>query len=303
MILDGPAVIGNYKPSNYDGKYLGLMTLRRGLEKSRNTMTVRLAQAIGMESVAMTAETFGVGENMPREFAMTLGAVETTVLKLTTAYAMLANGGKRLVPTVVDRIQDRFGKTMSRHDQRPCEVCRVPYEGQDMPKLKDTREQIADRRSVYQVVSMLEGVVTRGTGANVAKVGKPIAGKTGTTNDFIDSWFVGFTPYLAVGVWVGFDTPRTLGYGETGGKIASIIFRDFMTEAIKDKPPVPFKVPPGMTMVRVSLESGARPQAGDKKVIMEVFKTGTQPGAPGATTQRRGLSRKSAPETGLGGHY
>jgi penicillin-binding protein 1A len=305
VILDAPAVIGNYKPQNYDNKYLGLMTLRRGLEKSRNAMTVRLAQSVGMEPIARTAETFGVGQDLPREFSMTLGAVETTVLRLTTAYAMLANGGKRIRPTFIDRIQDRYGKTISRHDQRPCPDCRITaFGGADMPLIKDVREQIADRRSVFQVVSMLQGVVQRGTGAYVSVVGKPIAGKTGTTNDYLDAWFVGFTPDLAMGVWVGFDTPVTLGHGETGGKAASTIFRDFMMEALKDKPATPFRVPRGLMMVRVNANSGQPAQAGDKRVILEAFKPGSQPGARGAKAgTARGLKPKTAPEAGTGGLY
>ncbi|MEJ2122005.1 MAG: penicillin-binding protein 1A [Alphaproteobacteria bacterium] len=305
VILDAPAVIGNYKPQNYDNKYLGLMTLRRGLEKSRNAMTVRLAQAVGMEPIAQTAETFGVGKDLPREFSMTLGAVETTVLDLTTAYAMLANGGKRIRPTFIDRIQDRYGKTISKHDRRPCPDCRAAdYSGGDMPVIKDIREQIADERSVFQIVSMLQGVVERGTGGYVRAVGKPIAGKTGTTNDFLDAWFVGFTPDLAMGVWVGFDTPVTLGYGESGGRAASTIFRDFMIEALKDKPATSFRVPRGLTMVRVNAKTGQPAQAGDKAVILEAFKPGSQPGGnDGARSTARGLRPKTAPEAGTGGHY
>ena len=304
IILDAPAVIGNYKPENYDRKYLGLLTLRRGLEKSRNAMTVRLAQAIGMEPIARTAEIFGVGENLPREFSMTLGAVETTVLKLTTAYAMLANGGKRITPVLIDRIQDRYGKTLVRNDTRKCPGCSaVGWSGQDMPVIKDEREQIADARSVFQIVSILQGVVLRGTGAYVAVVGKPIGGKTGTTNDYLDAWFLGFTPDLVAGVWVGFDTPNTLGRGESGATAASTIFRDFMLDALKDKPPTPFRAPRGITMIRVNQTTGEPAKPGDKKVITEVFKIGTQPGSRGARATQRGIKPKSSPETGTGGFY
>ncbi|MHA1536800.1 MAG: penicillin-binding protein 1A [Alphaproteobacteria bacterium] len=304
IILDAPAVIGSYKPENYDRKYLGLMTLRRGLEKSRNAMTVRLAQAIGMEPIARTAEIFGIGENLPREFSMTLGAVETTVLKLTTAYAMLANGGKRITPILIDRIQDRYGKTLMSNDTRKCPGCKAAgWSGQDMPAIADGREQIADARSVFQIVSILQGVVTRGTGAYVAVVGKPLGGKTGTTNDFLDAWFLGFSPDLAVGVWVGFDTPNTLGYGESGGKAASTIFRDFMLDALKDKPATPFRAPRGITMMRINQITGERAKAGDTKVITEVFKTGSQPGSGGASANRRGLRPKTSPESGTGGLY
>jgi penicillin-binding protein 1A len=219
-------------------------------------------------------------DHMPREYSMLVGADETTLLRLTTAYAMLVNGGKRITPTLIDRIQDRNGRTIYRADDRACEGCNgVEWTGQAPPPLPDTREQIADPRSVYQVVSMLQGVVEHGTGRIVASVGKPLAGKTGTTNDSKDAWFVGFSPDLAVGVYVGFDTPKSLGKHEVGATVAAPAFRDFMAAALKDQPAIPFRIPPGITLVRVNHKTGQLARAGDKDVIWEAFKPGTEPTA------------------------
>jgi penicillin-binding protein 1A len=241
IVLDAPVVIktgdfGKYKPQNYSKTFYGPVPMRIGLEKSRNLMTIRLAQAIGIDKVVQYGERFGISDNLPRELSTALGAGETTVLRLTSAYAMLVNGGKRIKPTLFDRIQDRHGKTILRHDTRSCVGCvNMAWNGQAVPALPDEREQIADPLSSYQIVSMLEGVVQRGTGTIVRAVGKPIAGKTGTTNDSFDAWFVGFTPDLVVGVWVGFDQPKTLGQIEQGATAAAPIFRDFMKEALDGK--------------------------------------------------------------------
>ena len=279
LVLDAPIALPQgpglplWRPKNYADDYLGPTTLRVGLEKSRNLMTVRLAQAITMERVADYSQRFGIYDNLPRQLAMSLGAGETTPLKLTAAYAMLVNGGKRIRPTLIDRIQDRNGKTIFSHDVRFCDGCSAQrYSGQDMPHLPDIREQLVDPVSAYQMVSIMEGVVQRGTGTSVRAVGKPLAGKTGTSNDSNDVWFVGFSPDLAVGVFVGFDDPATLGPKETGGSIAAPIFRDFMTEALKDKPPTPFRVPPGVRLVRVNASTGKPAMPGEAKAIYEAFK-------------------------------
>ncbi|TAN79892.1 MAG: penicillin-binding protein 1A [Magnetospirillum sp.] len=279
LVLDAPIALPQgpglplWRPKNYHDDYLGPTTLRVGIEKSRNLMTVRLAQALGMEKVADYAQRFGIYDNLPRQLSMALGAGETTPLRLTAAYAMLVNGGKRVRPTLIDRIQDRNGKTIFSHDLRFCEGCSAPrFSGQDMPQLPDIREQLVDPVSAYQMVSILEGVVQRGTGTSVRAVGKPLAGKTGTSNDSNDVWFVGFSPDLAVGVFVGFDDPASLGAKETGGSIAAPIFRDFMTEALKDKPPTPFRVPPGVRLVRVDARTGKPAMPGDGKAIYEAFK-------------------------------
>ena len=213
-------------------------------------MTARVASIVGMEPIAETLERFGIMDHVPREYSMALGAGETTPLRLTAAYAMLVNGGKRITPTLIDRVQDRNGATIFRADQRPCDGCsNVDWQHQPVPVIPDTREQIADPGSAFQVVSMMQGVVQRGTGTAVKAVGKPIAGKTGTTNDYHDAWFVGFTPDLAAGVYVGYDDPDTLGKDQTGGHIAAPVFRDFMIAALKDAPATEFRIPPGMRML------------------------------------------------------
>jgi len=284
VVLDAPFVLdqgpglGLWKPGNYSRQFYGPSPLRLGMEKSRNVMTVRLAQTIGMETVASYAERFGIVENMPRKLSMSLGAAETTLLNLTTGYAMLVNGGKRIVPTLIDRVQDRDGKTIFRHEKRSCPRCSgIEWYGEGPPAIPDIREQIADPRSAYQVVSMLHGVVERGTGIRIRAVGKPLAGKTGTTNESFDAWFIGFSPDLAVGVFTGFDQPRSLGRGETGSSVAVPIFRDFMAAALQDKPPVPFRIPQGIRLVRVNATTGERAVRSDRRVILEAFKAGTEP--------------------------
>ncbi|CAA7617275.1 Penicillin-binding protein 1A (Includes: Penicillin-insensitive transglycosylase; Penicillin-sensitive transpeptidase) [Magnetospirillum sp. LM-5] len=280
LVLDAPIALPQgpglplWRPKNYGGDFLGPTTLRVGIEKSRNLMTVRLAQAIGMNIVADYAQRFGIYDNLPRQLAMALGAGETTVLKLTAAYAQLVNGGKKITPTLIDRIQDRNGRTVFNHDKRFCDGCwPVQYSGQEMPMLPDLREQIIDPVTAYQMVSILEGVVQRGTGRAIASVNKPLAGKTGTSNDSYDVWFVGFSPDLAVGVFVGFDEPQSLGDKETGGSVAAPVFRDFMMEALKDKPATPFRVPPGVRMVRVNASTGKPAMPGEAKAILEAFKS------------------------------
>jgi penicillin-binding protein 1A len=285
LVLDAPFVIdqgpglGRWKPSNYSNKFYGPSPMRIGIEKSRNLMTVRLAQNIGIDKVAQYAERFGVVEKLPRMLSMSLGAAETTLLDMTTAYAMLVNGGKRVTPTLIDRVQDRHGRTRFRHENRPCVGCNgVDWRGDGMPPaVPDNREQVADPRSAYQIVSMMEGVVERGTGRRIRAVGKPLAGKTGTTNDSLDAWFVGFSPDLAVGVFTGFDTPRSLGRGETGSSVAVPIFRDFMEGALKDRPSIPFRIPSGLRLVRVNADTGMPARPGDRHVIREAFRPGTEP--------------------------
>ena len=284
LVLDAPFVIdqgpgmGKWKPSNYTRRFYGPSPMRIGIEKSRNLMTVRVAQRIGMDAVARYAERLGVVDRLPRIMSMSLGAGETTLLRLTTAYAMLVNGGRRIVPTFLDRIQDRNGKTVFRHDGRPCPGCTdIPWSGQAEPDLPDTRERVADPGSAYQVVSMLEGAVQRGTGRRIRAVGKPLAGKTGTTNDNRDTWFIGFSPDLAVGVFVGFDSPKSLGRSETGSSVAAPVFRDFMEAALKDRPATPFRIPPGIRLVRVDTTTGLVARGPGRGVILEAFKPGTEP--------------------------
>lgn len=285
LVLDTPAEydqgpgLPKWRPQNYSNEFNGPTPLRVGLEKSHNVMTVRIADYLGMNVVAEYAENLGVVEEMPRHLAASLGSVETTNLELTTAYAIIANGGKRITPTLIDRIQDRHGVTIYRHDARDCAYCNeVGWVGQGTPAVEDTREQIVDARSAYQVVSMLEGVIQRGTGRRIASLNRPLAGKTGTTNDYRDGWFIGFSPDLAVGVHIGFDEPRPLGRRESGGRVAAPVFKDFMAEALENEPPTPFRIPPGIRMVRVSAGSGTLPTGEEgERVIWEAFVPGTEP--------------------------
>jgi len=314
LILDAPFVIDQgpglpkWRPANYTKKFYGPSTMRLGIEKSRNLMTVRLAQTIGMEKVSEYAQRFGIVDHLPQTLSMSLGAGETTLLRLTTAYAMLVNGGKRIVPTLIDRIQDRNGITVFRHDTRDCEGCRAAFwTDQSVPLLEDVREPVTDPASAYQVVSMLEGVVKRGTGRRIGWLGIPLAGKTGTTNSSFDTWFVGFSPDLAVGVFAGFDTPRTLGSRETGSNVAAPIFKGFMKRALADKPAIPFRIPSGVRLVRVNSKTGQLARPGDKNVILEPFKPGRVPTGESQVIQGQGYNLVPAgegvPSTGTGGLY
>jgi penicillin-binding protein 1A len=314
VVDDGPVSISQgpglplWSPGNYNSnKFRGPTPLSLALALSLNTVTARLAEAVGMEAIGETVEKFGIMDHMPRLYAMALGAGETTPLRHTAAYAMLDNGGKRINPTLIDRVQGRDGKTVYRADERPCEACNnVEWKHQPVPVIPDTREQIADPVSTFQIVEMLQGVVQRGTATAVKVVGKPIAGKTGTTNDWQDAWFVGFTPDLAAGVFVGYDDPAYLGSDETGGHLAAPIFRDFMLVALKDAPPTEFRTPPGVQMVRVNPDTGEPAPAGAPGVLAG-YKAGTEPGkdrgsrAPGGVTAA--MPVRSSPASGTGGLY
>ena len=282
VVLDAPLEVdtgsGIWAPENYTRKFYGPSTLRFGIEQSRNVMTVRLAQDIGMPLIGEYAKRFGIYDNLPPYLSFALGAGETTLLRMVGAYAMFDNGGKKVQPTLIDRIQDRYGKTIYRHDQRECRGCEAQkWENQNEPTLVDKRERVIDPMTAYQITSMMEGVVQRGTATVVKEVGKPIAGKTGTTNDEKDAWFVGFSPDLVVGVYIGYDKPRHMGKGGTGGVLAAPIVRDFLKVALADKPAVPFRVPAGIKLIRIDAKSGMRAGPGDQRVILEAFKPGTAP--------------------------
>lgn len=328
LILDAPFVIDQgpglpkWRPANYAKKFYGPSTMRLGLEKSRNLMTVRLAQTIGMDKVAETAEAFDIVNDMQETLAMSLGAAETTLMRLTAAYGMLVNGGKKIRPSIIDRVQDRTGQTIFKHDRRPCSGCEAPaWRGQDVPQIPDTRPQVTDPQSAYQIVNLLKGVVERGTGWRIREIPKPIAGKTGTTDEERDTWFMGFAADLAVGVFVGFDEPQPLGRNETGSSVSSPIFKDFMQTALKDQPATPFRVPPGIHLVRVNARTGQPARPGDKDVIYEAFKPDSVPtgesagvirgegwtpqndgGGAGAYSGQGGFG-VGAPATGTGGLY
>ncbi|MBV9418636.1 MAG: transglycosylase domain-containing protein, partial [Alphaproteobacteria bacterium] len=279
-VLDAPFEMNDgsghiWRPKNFErGGYLGMATLRRGLELSRNLMTIRLAQAIGMDKVIQYPLRFGAYDHLQPLLANSLGAGETTLLKQVTGYAVFVNGGKRVIPSLIDRIQDRNGKTIWRHDGRNCDACdQDDYHGQAEPLLADTREQVLDPQTAYQMVSLLEGVVLRGTGRSVLAVGKPLAGKTGTSNEAKDVWFVGFSPDLLCGVYAGMDNPRGLGGSEQGASVSAPIFRDFMKDALSGTPGIPFRPAPGVEFVNVDYHTGALGGS-----LKEVFKPNTAPG-------------------------
>lgn len=313
LVLDAPFVIdqgagqGKWKPRNSSNRFYGPSTLRTGLEKSRNLMTVRVAQYIGIDKVIDVSRRFGIGEDMEPTLAYALGAGEITPIDLTAAYGMLVNGGKHIEPTLIDRVQNRYGETILRHDTRPCIGCDVAewQEGMKPPVIPENREQVIDPRIAYQVVHMLEGVVKRGTGRRIGTLGIPLAGKTGTTNESFDAWFTGFSPDLVVGVFVGFDQPRTLGPGEEGSNVAAPIFREFMAEALEGKPVVPFRIPEGVRLVRVNGETGLPARPGERNVILEAFIPGTEP-TPGELAVLDGpgsLGLDGKPRKGTGGLY
>jgi penicillin-binding protein 1A len=284
VVLDAPIEIAQgpgqaaWKPENYSRQFYGPQTLRFGIEQSRNVMTVRLAQDVGMPLVVEYAKRFGIYDDLPPYLSYALGAGETTLVRMLAGYSMFDNGGRRVKATLIDRIQDRYGKTIYRHDERECGDCVAKrWEGQTEPRLVDRREIVIDPMTAYQITAMMEGAVQRGTGTALRELGRPVAGKTGTTNDEKDVWFVGYTPDMVVGVYLGYDRPRQLGRGVTGGQYAAPIVREFMKQALADKPAQPFRVPPGIKLIRINSKTGLRAQAGDERVILEAFKPGTQP--------------------------
>jgi penicillin-binding protein 1A len=283
LVDDAPLAIeagdgSNWSPENYTREFYGPTTLRRGLELSRNAMTARVAYEMGADRVLDYGRRLGVyGDNTQAVFALALGAGETTLLRMTTAYGMFVNGGRQISPIFVDRIQDRSGATVFRRDQRECAECSAEWRRQAPPSLPDARSQVLDAVTAYQIVSMAEGVVQRGTATTVNSLGYPLGGKTGTTNDYKDAWFIGFSPDLVVGVWAGFDQPRDMGEGETGGRISAPIFRDFMREALRDTSPTPFRIPAGARLVRIDAMTGGLPNASTTQTILEAFRPGTEP--------------------------
>jgi penicillin-binding protein 1A len=280
IVVDAPIEIetpeGLWTPKNASNKFYGPTPLRTGIEQSRNLMTIRIGQEIGMDLVASYAEKFGVYRNMNPFLANALGAQETTLFKMVAAYGMFANGGERVEPTLVDRVQDRFGKTIYRHDQRICEDCGQP----NLPKgqgvtIKSDRERVMDAITAYQLTSMMQGVIQRGSGTGV-KLPVPVAGKTGTTNDAKDVWFIGYTSEVVAGCYMGFDQPRSMGQGAYGGTLCVPIFQEFMKEAVKTFGGKEFAVPPGGYFQKIDRFSGAKlsADATGANVISEYFREG-----------------------------
>lgn len=283
IVVDAPIEVntpqGLWRPKNASNKFYGPTPLRTGIEQSRNLMTVRIAQEIGMDTVAGYAERFGVYDRMQSFLSNSLGSQETTLLKMVAAYAMFANGGERVDPTLVDRVQDRYGKTIYKQDQRVCVDCAAPILPQgDAPSLKSSRERVMDPITAYQLTSMMEGVVQRGTARGI-NLPVPVAGKTGTTNDAKDVWFIGYTSNIAAGCYIGYDNPRTLGGSASGGGLCGPVFESFMRTAIKKYGGSAFEVPPGGFFMKIDRFSGAKlsDDATGDNVISEYFREGTDP--------------------------
>ena len=279
LVLDAPFVMDQgeglktWKPENYGKKFYGPSTLRTGIEKSRNLMTVRIAQKVGLEQISMITNRLGIYNDVPELLSVSLGAAETTLIKLTNAYCTFVNGGKKVIPIFIDRIQDRRGKTIFNADKRKCLGCaELSYLKDEVPLIKDEREQIISSETAYQITSMMEGVIKRGTGRKLKNLNLPLAGKTGTTNKNMDAWFMGFTSKLVIGVYVGFDEPKTLGKYETGAKAALPVFKKFVEKVVAKKDALPFKVPKDINLVMVDAETGLQPNMNTKKIIYESFK-------------------------------
>ena len=284
IIIDAPIEIDTgseiWRPKNASNKFYGPTPLRTGIERSRNLMTVRLAQEIGMETVAGYAERFGVYDRMQPFLSNALGSQETTLYRIVSAYAMFANGGERVEPTLVDRVQDRWGKTIYRHDQRQCLDCEEADLSEGVgPRIRSHRERVIDAITAYQLTSMMRGVVERGTAAGRVNLGVPTAGKTGTTNDARDVWFVGFTSNIVAGCYMGFDTPRPLGHGAYGGSMCAPVFNEFMQKATAKFGGGPFKLPPGGHFIKIDRYSGERlaDDASGPNVVAEYFRDGEEP--------------------------
>ena len=281
VVLDAPFVMNQgeglktWKPENYGKKFYGPSTLRTGLEKSRNLMTVRIAQKVGFKNIFKITKSFGIYEDIPELLSVSLGAAETTLIQLTNAYCTFVNGGKKVIPKFIDRIQDRRGKTIFNADKRKCIGCeQISYMKEGIPLIEDNSERIISKETAYQITSMMEGVVQRGTGRNLRDLKLILAGKTGTTNKNMDAWFIGFTSKLVIGVYVGFDEPKTLGKYETGAKAALPIFKKFVKKVVKKKDAYPFKVPKSINLVIVDPETGLQANKKTKNTIYESFKPG-----------------------------
>lgn len=273
FVLDQGAGLPKWKPVNYSKNFSGLTTLRQGVERSKNLMTVRLAQDVGMDKIAEMTKRVGINDHLPQFLSSSLGAADARVLDMTSAYAIIVNGGKKVSPYLIERIQDRTGKTIYKHDTFDCRQCDVAkWENQTPPEYPDTREQIIDPLTAYQMTSILEGVATRGTGARLRSLKRHLAGKTGTTNENKDAWFIGFSPDLVAGVYVGYDEPTSLGRVETGAAAALPIFYDFIKDALQDVPNSNFRIPRGIKLVRINPQTGKPSQPGDKTVITEALK-------------------------------
>ena len=280
LVLDAPLVLDQgidlkkWKPENYGKKFYGPSTLRVGLEKSRNLMTVRIAQSLGVNKLTNFSKEMGIYEEPDELLSISLGSAETTLLNLTSAYSSFVNGGKLIRPILIDRIQDGEGNTIINNENRKCINCdSISFTSKDFPKIEDNYKQIFSPQTAYQVTSLLQGVVERGTGKKLKKLGLNLAGKTGTTNDNTDAWFVGFTSNLVIGVYVGMDNPQPLGKFETGSKAALPIFEEFVKKAIQKSEARPFKVPEDITLMVIDPKTGIKAKFSSKNTIIESYKS------------------------------
>ena len=280
LVLDAPLVLDQgidlkkWKPENYGKKFYGPSTLRVGLEKSRNLMTVRIAQNLGIDELANFSKKLNIYQDPDELLSISLGSAETTLLSLTSAYASFVNGGKLISPIIIDRIQDSEGNTIINNENRKCVNCgKISFTGEDYPVIEDNYEQIMSEQTAYQITSILEGVIKRGTGKKLKELKLNLAGKTGTTNENTDAWFVGFTSNLVVGVYVGMDNPKPLGKFETGSKAALPIFKEFIEKAVKKSEARPFKVPKKMTLMVVDPMTGEKAKFNSKNTIIEAYKS------------------------------
>ncbi len=280
LVLDAPLVLDQgsdlkmWKPENYGKKFYGPSTLRVGLEKSRNLMTVRIAQNLGINKLVNFSKDLGIYENPEELLSISLGSAETTLIKLTSAYSAFINGGKLVSPILIDRVQDSEGNTILNNEKRACSNCdQISFTGKDYPKIKNNYKQIFSSQTAYQITSFLEGAVKRGTGKKLRDLNLNLAGKTGTTNENTDAWFIGFTSNLVVGVYVGMDNPQSLGRYETGSKTALPIFKNFIKLAIKKSDARPFKVADGITMMVVDPSTGQKAKFSSKDTILEAYKS------------------------------
>ena len=280
LVLDAPLVLDQgsdlkmWKPENYGKKFYGPSTLRVGLEKSRNLMTVRIAQNLGIDRIVKFSKDLGIYENPKELLSISLGSAETTLVKLSSAYSAFVNGGKIVEPVLIDRVQDSEGNTIVNNDKRFCSNCdQISFTGKLYPKIKDNYKQVFSPQTAYQITSFLEGVIQRGTGKKLKKLKLNLAGKTGTTNENTDAWFIGFTSNLVVGVYVGMDNPTPLGKFETGSKTALPIFRNFIEKAVKKSEARPFKVSDGIVMMVVDSQTGQKAKFSSKDMIMEAYKS------------------------------
>ena len=274
LVLDQGADLKMWKPENYGKKFYGPSTLRVGLEKSRNLMTVRVAQKLGIDKIAKFSKELGIYENPEELLSISLGSAETTLLKLTSAYSAFINGGKLVEPILIDRVQDSEGNTIVNNEKRTCINCsKISYTGKEFPKVEDNYKQVFSSQTAYQITSILEGVIKRGTGKKLKKLNLSIAGKTGTTNANTDAWFIGFTSNLVIGVYVGMDNPSSLGKFETGSKTALPVFKKFIQSAVKKSDARPFKVADKITMMVVDPLTGQKAKFSSKNTILEAYKS------------------------------